>query len=162
MNPTKRTSILLQRLLEGIVKLSIAAGLVYKVLHWVALMSVFSFFTAYTLCAQQQNKGEMQDTLMRRPHLNQYLFHDINTYITLSPTLHKVPIHWHGFLHQSLTYLPSSLSPQFPQPVDVVSSWKQELAKENELYTLKVILQAIQAGGTAYVLYEHIKKYGLE
>jgi hypothetical protein len=137
-------------------------GAIKQVLRWAVLMSIFSLVMASTLCAQQKDKGEIQDTLMKNPRLNQYLFHDFDTFIKLSPSLRKSPIYWRGLLHQSLTYLPSSLSPQFPQPVDVVTPWKQELAKEKELYTLRLILQAIEAGGTAYVLYEHIKKYGLE
>jgi hypothetical protein len=116
---------------------------------------------AYTLCAQEPAKKEVRDTLMKKPIINQSLLRSYHTNIILPPSLRESPIYYSpGFLHQSLTYFPSSLSSQFQQQVDVVSPWKQELAKENEFRTLKFILQTVEAGGTAYLLYEHFRRYG--
>jgi predicted Rdx family selenoprotein len=53
-----------------------------------------------------------------------------------------------------------SLTPQTGG--DLSSIWQHEWAKQNENRTLKMILQSVEAGGTAYILYEHIKKYGLK
>jgi hypothetical protein len=78
----------------------------------------------------------------------------------LPPSLREPPIYSPGFVHQSIAYLPTSLSSRFQQQIDVVSPWKQELAKENESRTFRMILQAVEAGGTAYLLYEHLKRYG--
>lgn len=135
--------------------------LVEQAIHWAGWMLVFSFSMAYTLCAQEPAKKEVRDTLMKKPIINQSLLRSYHTNIILPPSLRESPIYYSfGFLHQSLMYFPSSLSSQFQQQVDVVSPWKQELAKENEFRTLKFILQTVEAGGTAYLLYEHFRKYG--
>jgi hypothetical protein len=134
--------------------------LIERIIHWAVWMLVFSFSMAYTLCAQEPDKKEVRDTLMKNPPINQSLLRSYHTDIILPPSLRESPIYSPGFLHQSLTYFPTSLSSQFQQQIDVVSPWKQELAKENELRTLRFILQAVGAGGTAYLLYEHIRKYG--
>jgi hypothetical protein len=34
--------------------------------------------------------------------------------------------------------------------------------KQNEYRTLRTVLGALEVGGTAYLLYEHIRKYGLK
>jgi hypothetical protein len=116
---------------------------------------------AYTLCAQELAKKEVRDTLMNKQSINQSLLRSLDTDMILPPSLRESTIYYSpGFLHQSLTYFPSSLSSQFQQQIDVVSPWKQELAKENKLRALKFILQAVQAGGTGYLLYEHFRKYG--
>jgi hypothetical protein len=124
-------------------------------------MLVFGFSMAYTLCAQEPGKKEVHDSLMNKPIINQSLLRSYHTDIILPPSLRESTIYYSpGFLHQSLTYLPTSLSSQFQQQIDVASPWKQELAKEKEFRTLKFILQAVEAGGTAYLLYEHFRKYG--
>jgi hypothetical protein len=136
-------------------------GIIIKLaIHLTVWMLVFSFSMAYTLCAQELDKKEVRDTLMKRQSINQSLLHSFGTDIILPSSLRESMIYSPGFLHQSITYLPTSLSSQFQQQIDVVSPWKQELAKENELRTFRTILQAVGAGGTAYLLYEHIKKYG--
>lgn len=140
--------------------IGISGILFERVLRWAVWMLVFSFSTAYPLNAQELDKKELRDTLMKKPPINQSLFRSIQTDIILPPSLRESPIYSPGFLRQSLTYFPPSLSSQFQQQIDVISPWKQELAKESKLRTLKYVLQAVQAGGTAYLLYEHLRKYG--
>jgi hypothetical protein len=130
------------------------------VIRWTVWMAVFNFSMAYILSAQEPHKEEVNDTLIKKPPANQYLLHSLYTDMILSSSLSESSISTPGFLHQSLTYFPSSLSSQFQQQIDVVSPWKQELDKEKEYRTLTFILQAVNAGGTVYFLYEHIKKYG--
>jgi hypothetical protein len=125
-------------------------------------MSIFSFFTAYIVCAQELTRKELPDTLKRMSTVNQSLLHSFDTILTPSSLLRKSSLYSTWYLHQSLTNFPSSLSSQFQQQIDVISPWKQELAKENDLRMLKMVLGAVQAGGTAYILYEHIRKYGLK
>jgi hypothetical protein len=135
---------------------------VVQVLHYIVWIIVFTLSATCVLCAQETGKMELRDTLVKRPRINQYLLRNFDTDSMLLPSLrgsmNDVPVS----LHQSLMNFPSSLSAQFEMQIDVVSPWKQELAKQNELRTLKTILGAIQAGGTAYLLYEHIRKYGLK
>jgi len=97
-----------------------------------------------------------------KSRINQSLLRNFKTDIVLPPSLQKSPLPLSGFLHQSLTMIPPSLSWNFQQQIDVVSPWKQELAKQKKLRTITFILQAIEAGGTAYLLYEHIDRYGLK
>jgi hypothetical protein len=134
--------------------------LIERAIRWTVWILVFSFSMAYTLCAQELTKKEMRDTLMNKQSINQSLLHSLDPDIILPSSPRESPIYSPGFLHQSIVYLPSSLSSQFQQQIDVVSPWKQELAKENKLRTLKYVLQAVEAGGTAYLLYEHFRKYG--
>jgi hypothetical protein len=123
---------------------------------------IFIFSTSYSLFAQELGKRESNDTLALKQPINQNLLCSLHTDIIVPSPLHDYPIYSPGFFHQSLTNLPSSLSMQFQQQIDVVSPWKQELTKQNEYHTLKTVLGIIQVGGTAYFLYEHIKKYGLK
>ncbi|MGD0591478.1 MAG: hypothetical protein ABSA44_11900 [Bacteroidota bacterium] len=137
------------------------SGIIIKLaIHWAIWMLVFSFSMAYTLCAQEPDKKEVRDTLVKKQSINQSLFHSLDTDIILPSWLRESSIYSPGFLHQSITYLPASLSSQFQQQIDVASPWKQELAKEKELRTLRWVLQVVEEGGTAYLLYEHIRKYG--
>jgi hypothetical protein len=115
-----------------------------------------------TLEAQDTGKMEMRDTLFKMPSINHSLLQGFNTDFVLPLSLREPPEYVPMSLHQSMINLPASLSGQFQQQIDVLSPWKQELAKQNELRTLKTILGAVQAGGTAYLLYEHFRKYGLK
>jgi hypothetical protein len=66
------------------------------------------------------------------------------------------------FIHQSLsTPMPSSFWTT-KTSMDLTTSWQQELAKQNEYKTLRTILGSMQMGATAYLLYTHLKKYGLK
>jgi hypothetical protein len=136
--------------------------LIVQLIHRVIWILVLSISAAYTLCAQEPDKKELHDTLAKKPLINQSLLRSFQSEITSLPSLHDFPEYAPMSLHQALTILPTSLSGQFQQQIDLISPWKQELAKQNELHTLKTILGALQAGGTAYLLYEHIRKYDLK
>ena len=120
------------------------------------------FSASYSLCAQKSNGREGGDSIPIKPPINQTLLHNFHTDTILPLSMFEFPINAHEFVHQSLTTLPTSLSSQFQQQVDVVSPWKQELIKQNELRTLRTVLGVVQTGGTAFLLYEHIRKYGLK
>ena len=136
--------------------------LIVRIIHRSIWMLAFSFSVAYTLYAQEPGKKEVRDTLVKKAFINQSLLRSLQTEIIPSPSLRDSPEYLPISLHQALTILPTSLSGQFQQQIDLVSPWKQEMAKQNELHTLKTILGAVQAGGTVYLLYEHIRKYGLK
>ena len=63
------------------------------------------------------------------------------------------------YLRASLTAPPSLTEKTNRELQDI---WQHELALQNEGKTWKTILSLLQAGGTAYILYEHIRKYGLK
>jgi hypothetical protein len=133
-----------------------------RIIHSAVWILVLILFSACFLSAQESDKSETGDTLVKKSPINQSMLRGFGTDILLRSSVRESQMYSPGFLHQSLTNLPTSLSSQFQQQIDIVSPWKQELAKQNELRTLKTILGAVQAGGTAYLLYEHIKKYGLK
>ena len=135
---------------------------VVQVVRYFVWIILFILSAVCILCAQETGKRELRDTLVKRPRINQYLLRNFDTDSMLLPSLRGSMNDLPVSLHQSLLNFPSSLSAQFQTQIDVASPWKQELAKQNELRTLKTILGAIQAGGTAYLLYEHIRKYGLK
>jgi hypothetical protein len=133
-----------------------------QIINRVVWMIVISLSAAYTLYAQEPGRQEVRDTLVKKPIINQSLLRSFQTEIIPLPSLRDTPEYEPMSLHQALTILPTSLSGQFQQQIDLISPWQQELAKQNELHTLKTILGAFQVGGTTYLLYEHIKKYGLK
>jgi hypothetical protein len=114
------------------------------------------------LSAQEIVQREINDSLGLRHPVNQSLLHSFETGFMFPKSIGESPEYIPQSLHQALTLSPVSLSGQFQQQIDLVSPWKQELAKQNEYRTLKLVLGSIQAGGTAYLLYEHNKKYGLK
>ena len=132
--------------------------IIYRVV-WIFLLWVSAASSLYT---QELGRKDVSDSLATMQPINQSLLRSFQSDVILPSTLREAPIYSPGFLHQSLTNLPSSLSLQFQQQIDVVSPWKQELMRQNEYRTLKTVLGALQVGGTAYLLYEHIRKYGLK
>ena len=117
--------------------------------------------TSYLL-PQESQKHAALDSLQKKPIINQTLLHSFEKEFILPGSMGDSEGYIPPSLHQALILSPSSLSSQFQQQIDLNSPWKQELAEQNRYHTLRSILGAVQAGGTAYILYEHIKKYGLK
>ncbi len=136
--------------------------LIKRIINQVVWMLVICISAIFSLYAQEPNRKEVHDTLVNKPLINQSLLRSFQTEIVPSSSLRDFPEYVPMSLHQALTIIPTSLSEQSQQQIDLISPWQQELAKQNELHTLKTILGAFQVGGTTYLLYEHIKKYGLK
>ena len=80
----------------------------------------------------------------------------------LFPTSTNVsPEDFPWFFRQSLT-APLPTLPWQEENTGLQSIWQQELARKREYKTLKTILGSVQAGATGYLLYLHLKKYGLK
>lgn len=139
-----------------------SAAIIELLVHYVSWISVFSFSVVYMVCAQELTNRESPDTLRIKTPINRSLLLGFDSLSILSPSIRKSSINYTWYAHQSLINLPSSLSPQFQQQIDVISPWKQELAEGNRLRAINWFLQSVQAGATAYILYEHIRKYGLK
>jgi len=135
---------------------------VKRILHRAQSLAVFSITMACMLSAQESGTRDVSDSSAIRLPVNQSLYRSFYKDVIFPPPPQGYLDNFHGFMHQSLTLLPSSLSQQFQQQIDLTSPWKQELARQNEYRTLWLILGSIQAGGTAYLLYKHIEKYGLK
>jgi hypothetical protein len=66
-----------------------------------------------------------------------------------------------GFLRLSLaTPMPSPWDSQ--QKLSLATCWRQDLGRQQEYQTFRMILGSLEAGGAAYLAYKHIKKYGLK
>jgi hypothetical protein len=67
-----------------------------------------------------------------------------------------------GFLRQSLALPTPSLSLKSQENLSIASAWKNDVLKQQENKVLKTILGSIQTGAAAYLVYKHVKKYGLK
>jgi len=71
-----------------------------------------------------------------------------------------IPRYFPGFYH------PLAIGPHpfrfnnLQETPDLLSPWKLELAKQDELSTMRMILGSVGVGGAAYIAYRHVKKYG--
>jgi len=126
---------------------------------WIFVLCIVG---ANTLSTQESGRKDVTDSLALNRPINQSLLRNFHSDVILPSSLRETDIYSPGFLHQSMINLPPSLSSQFQQQTDVVSPWKQELIKQNEYHTLRTVLGVLQAGGTAYLLYEHFRKYGVK
>jgi len=134
-----------------------------RIICHIIWIMIFCIPAPHILFAQGfERSREVRDTLVKNPLINQSLLRSFDPTSMVLPSFRESPAISPMSLRQSLRSFPLSLSAQFQQQIDVVSPWKQELAKQNEYRTLKTILGAVQVGGTAYLLYEHIRKYGLK
>jgi hypothetical protein len=66
-----------------------------------------------------------------------------------------------GFLRLSLAQ-PMQSPWDSQQKLSLASCWREDLLREQAYSTFRMILGAMEAGGTAYLLYKHIRKYGLK
>jgi hypothetical protein len=64
-----------------------------------------------------------------------------------------------GLLRLSLT-TPPSADPQ--QKLTLAMCWTNDLRRQQEYQTFRMILGSIQMGGTAYLAYKYLKKYGFK
>jgi hypothetical protein len=121
--------------------------------------------TSIFLCpasGQEQNNVQQQDTVKKRPQ-----FYIPELFLTqptlLPPQSYGAPQEsFSDFLNQSLTVPMPPFSWRYETNLDLLTSWKQELAKQEEYQTLRTILGSIEMGGVAYLTYLHFKKYGLK
>jgi hypothetical protein len=130
----------------------------------VKYVSIFIFIVAWILTArgQEQTRTPMNDTSLGRPQ-------EFNSELFLAPPSflparsQAIPQEsFTDFLHQSISVPLLPLSLRNRTKNDLQNSWKQELVKQEEYRTLRIVLGSIQMGGVAYLTYLHIKKYGLK
>ena len=66
-----------------------------------------------------------------------------------------------GFLRLSLAS-PISSPWDSQQKLSLATCWTDELRRQQEYHTFRMILGSIQAGGAAYLAYRYLKKYGFK
>ena len=125
-------------------------------------MLILAFAWNLPLNGQEQNKFQQQDTVREKTqYYNPELFLTPPTFLSGQPR--RLPQNsFSNFLHQSLTVPMPPFSWRYETNNDLQTSWKQELAKQEEDRTLRTILGSVQMGGAAYLTYLHFKKYGLK
>jgi hypothetical protein len=129
---------------------------------WILLVLNIELSAVHIVFAQTADKVKTIDSLEMNQTIQSSLLYKYNPEILIHPSYKDSTLLYSGYLRNSIITLPSSLSWQSHLQIDLLTPWKQELAKQDRMRTLNTILQAVGAGGTAYIMYEHIKKYGLK
>jgi hypothetical protein len=80
---------------------------------------------------------------------------------SLFPRFSFLPPQPLGLLYQEPLVSTRLLFP-LQEKIDLISPWKLQLANREKYKTMWTILGSIEAGGVAYIAYQHIKKYGLK
>ncbi|MBA4312725.1 MAG: hypothetical protein C0417_08855 [Chlorobiaceae bacterium] len=105
---------------------------------------------------------EPKDTSTIKPNIFDSGLSIVTPPVLSNLSFRTAPVFYPTLLQPSFTLSMQPFSWKSPEKVDLVSSWKSVLAKQEELRTLRTILGTVQLGGVAYLAYRHIKKYGLK
>jgi hypothetical protein len=119
------------------------------------IVGILVLFFAATLVASSQELKTLQlpDTSV---NWQQRVYSE-----SLFPRFSFLPPRPLGLLYQE-PLVPSRLFFPLQEKIDLASPWKLELANQEKYRTMWTILGSIEAGGVAYIAYQHIKKYGLK
>jgi hypothetical protein len=129
-----------------------------NILHNQICVLVFMF--ALTLVANGQEQKVSKDTSASEMQFFDPQLPFVKPELTLPPSLQLTSSNYSlEYMRSSLT-APISLTEKTNNEIQGI--WQRELAQQNEYRTLKTILSSVQMGATAYLLYEHIHKYGLK
>jgi hypothetical protein len=141
------------------------------------LAIILSFTCAFHVFAQEQRQNSPPDSTAKKTHAYDAL--SLYPLPSLTPPLsYKTGLEgFDGFLSQSspatgseygLGFLRLSLSSPIPPPWDsqqklsLATCWTNDLRRQQEYHTFRMILGSIQMGGAAYLAYRYIKKYGFK
>ena len=67
-----------------------------------------------------------------------------------------------GFLRLSLAQPMQSYSWDSQQRLSLASCWREDVLRQQEYDSFKMILGTLETGGAAYLAYKHLRKYGLK
>jgi hypothetical protein len=128
-------------------------------IFYVAILFCVSMITA---SGQDQKNTQPQDTTLNRMRYidSEFLFDKPN--VLFHTSLRTGPEYYPSLLQPSFTLNMQPFSWRSPEKIDLTSSWRSVLTKQEELKTLRTILGTVQFGGVAYLAYRHLKKYGLK
>ena len=117
---------------------------------------------AFMVIAIGQVYQSKQDTSLNKPRNIDSAFLFDKPPGLFYPSFKTTPDYYLSLLQPSFTLSMQSFSWKSPEKIDLISSWKSVLNKQEELRTLRTILGTVQLGGVAYLAYRHLKKYGLK
>ena len=128
-----------------------------------AITILILFFAAtFTAHGQEQEKVQLRDTTVVTLQLFVPNALPIKLSLFPPPQIQTAPESSLRFFFQSPPLPSQHFTWEFKEKLDLTAPLKLELADEAKHRTWRSILGSIQAGGTAYILYQHIKKYGLK
>ena len=123
-------------------------------------LTIFLFLLAISFSLYSQEKNLSTDTAVTNINFFVPPLPFERTDLPLPPSLTLITTNYSlEYLRASLTAPPSLTEKTNRELQDI---WQHELALQNEGKTWKTILSSLKMGGTAYMLYEHVRKYGLK
>jgi hypothetical protein len=141
------------------------------------LVTFLVFAASFPSFSQEQKPNPASDSIARTAPafetLSLFPPPAVTHQLSLKPGLEG----FDGFLSQppilagseyGLGFLRLSLAAPIPPPWDsqqklgLATCWTNELRRQEEYRTFRLILGSIQAGGAAYLAYRYLKKYGLK
>jgi len=123
---------------------------------------IFLIFTFIYPAKGQEQKSAQQDTSIKRSRFYDPELFLVKPAIIIPQSFGGTQKNFSDFLHQSLAVPMPPFSWTYKTKIDLESTWKQELTKQEEYRTLRTILGSIEMGGVAYLSYLHLKNYGLK
>ena len=120
------------------------------------------FVVAFSAAAQEQRRENIVDTTAHgvRTAASALMFEQPMQLLPLSMELAVTPDYFKRMAFQSTAGDPYFFSKHELGTMDLAMPWKLELARQNEHKLWYEVLGAIEAGGVAYLAYDHIKRYG--
>jgi hypothetical protein len=129
--------------------------------HRTACWLVFCCFAvAFSVHGQGLMGGEMKDTSSNRLRLIDPGISSGRPVFLLPPTLSIIPDDFSVTEERGFTSVPPFLASSVTGKIDLIAPFKLQLAKQNELHTLRSILGTVQLGAVGYLAYKQIKRWG--
>jgi hypothetical protein len=132
-----------------------------RAIQTITILILF-FAATFTARGQEQERVQLRDTTAVTLQLFDPNALPIKLSLFPPPQLQTAPESSLRFFFQSSPFPSQQFSRKFKEKLDLTAPLKLELADQEKYRTWRSILGSIQAGGTAYILYQHIKKYGLK
>jgi hypothetical protein len=132
------------------------------VMKYRCLVPIAFLVLAHCSFGQEQQKPMPGDTATRTPtnFRSTVKFEQPVQLLPLSIELAVTPDYYKSIIFQTAGGEPYFFSKREIGTIDLAAPWKLQLARESEHKLMYQVLGAIEAGGVAYLAYEHIRKYG--
>jgi hypothetical protein len=123
---------------------------------------ILLFTVVFAASGQEQRTVQLRDTAEIRLRLFDPNIPSIKLSLFPPPQIQITPEIYHRFLYESSALPAQQFTWDFKEKLDLTAPLKLQLADQEKYRTWHMILGSIQAGGTAYILYQHLKKYGIK
>ena len=123
---------------------------------------ILLLLATFTASGQEQKKAQLRDTTAITLQLFDQNAPPIKLSLFPPPWIQAIPEINPRLFYQTSTAPSRQFTWDFKEKLDLTAPLKLQLADQEKYQTWRMILGSIQAGGTAYILYQHLKKYGLK